>query len=547
VDTNGDSLISYEEAEAVTSLIVGTWDEKGTITDMTGLEAFSNLEILDCQDNKIENIDVSNNTALTYFFCIRNQLTSLDVSNNTALENLYCWDNQITSLDVSNNTSLTLLACSANQLTSLDVSYNMVLTQLICHSNQLTSLDLSNNNLLLELSCGGNLLTSLDISNNQLIGTYIFDNYWLDNFDLRVKNMPTLGEVCVWESFLLSFVGFERFFRDSNTMHIDTTGSPNVYFTTECGANFVNIPDTAFLHALIDEGVDTNGDSLISYREAEAVKSLWVYNKEISDLTGIEAFVNLDTLSCQGNSLTNLDVSHNTMLTVLGCGENQLSSLDISNNTSLTLLICQQNQLTTLDVSHNTTLTHLWCWGNQLSALDISSNTFLKELLCENNQLSSLDISNNTGLIKLWCGENQLSRLDISNNPEIESLRIRDMPTLIWVCVWTMPFPPEGVEMDTTGSPDVILTTDCPGVGIKEYHQTGLHIYPNPMTDLFTIETDNPDQSSIEVTKLNGQLIYRGEIKGTSHQIDLSSCQNGIYFITIRSKDFVTTRKIIKL
>ena len=44
--------------------------------------------------------------------------------------------------------------------------------------------------------------------------------------------------------------------------------SPNIYFSNECGANLVSIPDRAFLYALIEEGVDTNGDSLISYSEA---------------------------------------------------------------------------------------------------------------------------------------------------------------------------------------------------------------------------------------------------------------------------------------
>jgi hypothetical protein len=36
-------------------------------------------------------------------------------------------------------------------------------------------------------------------------------------------------------------------------------------------------------------------------------------------------------------------------------------------------------------------------------------------------------------------------------------------------------------------------------------------------------------------------------MEGTTQQLDLSSFQSGVYFITIRSKDFVTTRKIIKL
>ncbi len=42
-------------------------------------------------------------------------------------------------------------------------------------------------------------------------------------------------------------------------------------------------------------------------------------------------------------------------------------------------------------------------------------------------------------------------------------------------------------------------------------------------------------------------MIHRTEMEGTSHQIDLSTFQKGVYFITIRSKDFATTRKIIKL
>jgi Leucine-rich repeat (LRR) protein len=66
-------------------------------------------------------------------------------------------------------------------------------------------------------------------------------------------------------------------------------------------AQNVNIPDTAFLYALIDESVDTNGDSLISYAEAEAVTYLEFSYKIISDMTGIEAFINLDTLDCYHN------------------------------------------------------------------------------------------------------------------------------------------------------------------------------------------------------------------------------------------------------
>lgn len=83
---------------------------------------------------------------------------------------------------------------------------------------------------------------------------------------------------------------------------------------------------------------------------------------------------------------------------------------------------------------------------------------------------------------------------------------------------------------------------------ISKYFQNAglLIIYPNPTNSQFTIETDNPDHYSIEITSLNGQQILTGEMEGTTHQIDLSSFQKGVYFITVRSDDFVTTRKIIK-
>jgi len=79
-------------------------------------------------------------------------------------------------------------------------------------------------------------------------------------------------------------------------------------------AQNVEIPDIAFLYTLINRGVDTNGDSLISYAEAEAVYYLNVGNRDINDITGIEAFVNLNALWCHRNNLTSLDVSNNTLL-----------------------------------------------------------------------------------------------------------------------------------------------------------------------------------------------------------------------------------------
>ncbi len=68
-------------------------------------------------------------------------------------------------------------------------------------------------------------------------------------------------------------------------------------------AQNVDIPDVNFKNALIRAGVDTDENGEISYTEAEAITSLDVsslYISDISDMTGIEAFVNLKELDVSG-------------------------------------------------------------------------------------------------------------------------------------------------------------------------------------------------------------------------------------------------------
>lgn len=134
----------------------------------------------------------------------------------------------------------------------------------------------------------------------------------------------------------------------------------------------------------------------------------------------------LKKLHCSYNSLTSLDVSKNTVLTDLNCGSNQLPSLDVSNNTVLTKLYCSSNGLPSLVVSNNTLLEYLYCASNQFTSLDLSNNASLTILDCGSNMLPLLDISNNTALDDLTCSSNRLTSLDISNNTALGSLSCED-------------------------------------------------------------------------------------------------------------------------
>ena len=67
------------------------------------------------------------------------------------------------------------MECHDNQLTSLDVSQNTALTKLICHYNPLTSLDVSQNTALIALSFASNQLNCLNVKNGNYSNVIYFD------------------------------------------------------------------------------------------------------------------------------------------------------------------------------------------------------------------------------------------------------------------------------------------------------------------------------------------------------------------------------------
>jgi hypothetical protein len=140
------------------------------------------------------------------------------------------------------------------------------------------------------------------------------------------------------------------------------------------------IPDDNFWIMMIMQGVDSDGDRKISMDEAAAVDSLnlsygYYYYQGgevelvITDLTGIEAFVNLKVLICSFQQLPELDISKNTKLRHLDFSDNRLNRLDLTENTLLEQLYCAGNYLTHLDLSGTPAL-------GDLEYLDCSDNYF---------------------------------------------------------------------------------------------------------------------------------------------------------------------------
>ena len=131
-DTDKNGALSDDERLIVSTLFIS--DKQ--IASLSGIRYFSNLESLICWQNRLTQLDVSENHALKELYCGDNQLTRLNVNGCSALVDLSCYGNRLTSLDVSSCSTLEYLTCSANQLTHLDVSQNKKLKMLDNSDNQ---------------------------------------------------------------------------------------------------------------------------------------------------------------------------------------------------------------------------------------------------------------------------------------------------------------------------------------------------------------------------------------------------------------------------
>lgn len=183
-----DGVLTLAERQAVTSL-----DLSGQgLTSLEGLEAFPNLETLNCSQNKLTELDVSKNPKLISLYCAYNRLTSLDVSGHGDLVALNCEMNLLTELDLSGCTSLLSLYCRNNLLKTLELTDNTALEFIETFANQLTSIDVTHLSELNFLHIDHNKLTTLDMSGNLKLegGGFVARNNMVET--IKLPNSPQL-------------------------------------------------------------------------------------------------------------------------------------------------------------------------------------------------------------------------------------------------------------------------------------------------------------------------------------------------------------------
>lgn len=508
-DLDGDGKVSRAEALNLETLDV----TKMGITDLTGIEWFTNLRILNCSENSsLKTLDISNNTALEELKCRNCKITNLDVSKNVALKILNCYGCNMKKLDVSNNPLLTSLDCGYNSITSLDLSHNPEITELFCEgysypgtwsetsTNRIRVLNLKGCTKLRNLSCSYQLLaslnlsdcvslTELDLSKNVLLGLDLSHNTKLSKLDCTNNRIPSLNL-----SHNASLTTCKISYNPLSTINVGGVLS-SLEFKTEGGTYKESTTLDIIATKLESASISSSQLTRIKFSKSTTLKSVSLEVSSLSELD-LSPLPNLSSAYIRAYSLKTLDLRNNPQLSSLTCYQCEtLREVNLPNSESLTTASFNScNQIPSIDFSVAPNLQKLDIVScSAWNTLDLSNNLSLKSLEIDahfnNSSLNNIDVGVNPYLKELKIQSlnglceihgSRVEKLLISNYGKITNLNIKDLPSLTSLSVSKCNMK----TIDLSGNP----------------HLKGLSLYGTVETlDL----TSNPELESITCASLN--------------------------------------------
>lgn len=449
-DQNSDNEISRFEIEKLKSLIVSSLG----IASLEGIEHFTNLEGLACDNNSLTELDLSKNTQLTELTCGYNKISKLILPPNAEkMTWLSCGDNKLTGkLDCSNWVNLTNLNCHTNNFTALDLTGCSELIGLSCGNNNLTSLNVQDCSNLTTLQCDGNKLSSLDISMCPYLLTLSCGNNNLETLDL--SNCHNLDRLFCQDNKLSSLdismcLKLSLLYCQNNMLTLLTLGNASTLRDLDCSQNQLSSLIATSCTSLTQLTCDNNNIRILNISNCYNLGDLIWHNNPFEEINlGDVASITFHNyaaiydptkttdypyLSYALNNSTKLKIT-SSRYSRLNVSGNQLESLDISQSPNIQKLYCNNNNLTTLDVTKHRQLVELNCEANHMTELNLETNSLLQYLKCNYNQLTALKTTNNPELRTLEIKSNQIDVLDLSNNQYINTLRCQECPNLreIW-------------------------------------------------------------------------------------------------------------------
>jgi len=244
----------------------------------------------------------------------------------------------------------------------------------------------------------------LNYSSGQISGTYSVTS----NSNITLNNYGSLSNVLINQgqiSFNLNITGLFQF--DVEGERVENY-QPNKTF----------IPDQNFEQALIDGGYDTTVDSYIDDSSMLGVTQLDLSNRQITEFTGLEEFVNLTDLNLSGNTITSVPLVNLNQLTTLNLSNTGLTELDLSQNSNIS----------SLDLSGNTGLSCVKVSQQiyqQVPSQWIYDSTTSFELECDCPTLSIVSGNPNQSI----CEGEEMEDIIFEFGGTDVDVRIENMPT----------------------------------------------------------------------------------------------------------------------
>jgi carbon monoxide dehydrogenase subunit G len=126
---------------------------------------------------------------------------------------------------------------------------------------------------------------------------------------------------------------------------------------------------------------------------------------------------------------------------------------------------------------------------------------------------------------------------DFNNSASLSGAQLPEGTITI---VWTVT---DNAGNSQTCSVDVVVTTY---VGLSDLSAKGISVYPNPVKNTLHIEMSNKQNATVRLTDVSGRVLLTVPATQNKMAIDMSSHENGLYFLHIETSSASETIKIIK-
>ncbi|MBB6463231.1 leucine-rich repeat domain-containing protein [Flammeovirga kamogawensis] len=409
--STGQYFLIPADVDAVTALSL---ENKG-IADITEISYFTSLITLDVDSNSIVTLDVSNNAALRVLSADHagsgtGATTSLLLPNS--IDSVSIDKTGLATVDLSGKAALEYFIAESGLITSLDVSDSPLLKVLnLRHAksdweagNGVATIDLSNNSALEEINLFRNI-----IPNDAAITWWdTADGSVLTSLDIR-DNPSESGEY----TFTIPSHIYATLDTDSKGKNIIEEVSGNI----PSGA--VIITDVALGTALADGGYALRGldngvaKVYIIPTDAANITTLILNNEGLTDVSELNHYTGITKLYLEDNTITSLDLSWASSLSVLdinqGSGFSTIQTLNLPN--TIDSLSMDKTGLATVNLSTLSNLEYFHANSGKISTLDVTNNPELKVLIVRHTNSSSA-----------WANGGGLQTIDLSNNPKLEEI-----------------------------------------------------------------------------------------------------------------------------